>query len=210
MADNITLNAGGGGAVLATDDVGGVHYQIVKLAFGELDSATLASLTNALPVGGNVAHDAVDSGNPVKTGGVGRTTNPTAVADGDRAALFLDDLGRTVAYPIVPRDRIVTGARVTLTTTAETTLLAAGGAGVFRDVVMILATNDSDTPVRLDFRDATGGTVQFSLTLREGGGTEPAPFRVPWPQTTANNAWTVQASAAATSLYVSVLAVENN
>lgn len=34
MADNVTLNAGTGGATLATDDVAGVHYQYVKLDLG--------------------------------------------------------------------------------------------------------------------------------------------------------------------------------
>ena len=49
MADTITLNAGSGGAVLATDDIGGVHYQIQKLAYGALDSATLVDTTNRFP-----------------------------------------------------------------------------------------------------------------------------------------------------------------
>lgn len=49
MADTITLNAGSGGAVLATDDIGGVHYQIQKLAYGALDSATLVDTSNRLP-----------------------------------------------------------------------------------------------------------------------------------------------------------------
>lgn len=40
MADNVTMNAGTGGAVAATDDVGGVHYQYVKLADGTADSST--------------------------------------------------------------------------------------------------------------------------------------------------------------------------
>ena len=42
MADNVTLNAGSGGAVLATDDITAVHYQIIKTAFGALDTAVLA------------------------------------------------------------------------------------------------------------------------------------------------------------------------
>lgn len=49
MADNLTLNAGAGGATLATDDIGGVHYQIQKLAYGALDSATLVDTTNRMP-----------------------------------------------------------------------------------------------------------------------------------------------------------------
>src|SRR3990167_7421797 len=34
MADDIVLNAGAGGATLATDDIVGVHYQKVKLVDG--------------------------------------------------------------------------------------------------------------------------------------------------------------------------------
>jgi len=40
MADNITLNLGSGGEVLATDDVSGVHYQLVKLISAEADATT--------------------------------------------------------------------------------------------------------------------------------------------------------------------------
>lgn len=47
MADN-TLQTGT--ANIATDDIGSVHYQIIKQAFGVLDSVTLVSSTNPLPV----------------------------------------------------------------------------------------------------------------------------------------------------------------
>lgn len=44
MADNVTLSAGtADGAVIAADEVAGVWYQINKLAFGALDSVTLAA-----------------------------------------------------------------------------------------------------------------------------------------------------------------------
>lgn len=49
MADHVTANAGSGGATFATDDIGGVHYPIGKLAFGALDTATIVSATNPLP-----------------------------------------------------------------------------------------------------------------------------------------------------------------
>ena len=38
MVDNVTLNTGSGGETLATDDVGGVQYQRVKLVDGTADS----------------------------------------------------------------------------------------------------------------------------------------------------------------------------
>mgnify|MGYP001560162007 CR=1 FL=1 len=48
MADNITLP--GVGVILASDEVGGAHYEYVKLAFGADNTATIVSGTNPLPV----------------------------------------------------------------------------------------------------------------------------------------------------------------
>ena len=159
---------------------------------------------------GNIAHDGADSGNPVKIGGVARTANPTAVAAGDRADLFLDDMGKAVVYPIAPRDRLVVAARVSLTSTTETTLIAAGGAGVFRDLVQLIVSNEAATEARLDVRDVTAGTVMFSIDLAPDGGGAVLALRVPWPQATANSAWTVQLSAAVSTVYVSAIFSENN
>lgn len=49
MADGLTLNAGSGGSTLATDDISGTHYQIIKVSYGALDSATLVDTTNRFP-----------------------------------------------------------------------------------------------------------------------------------------------------------------
>jgi len=61
VADNVELNAGSGGATLATDDVAGVHYQVVKLAVGADGAASLVANANPIPVsdaGGSVTVDA--------------------------------------------------------------------------------------------------------------------------------------------------------
>lgn len=50
MSDNTQLNAGFGGDVIATDDVGGVKYQRVKPAFGPDGEAVDVSASNPLPV----------------------------------------------------------------------------------------------------------------------------------------------------------------
>ncbi|OHB67561.1 MAG: hypothetical protein A2V70_08435 [Planctomycetes bacterium RBG_13_63_9] len=50
MADNIELNAGTGGAILATDDVASVHHQLVKLEYGADGAAAMVSASNPLPV----------------------------------------------------------------------------------------------------------------------------------------------------------------
>jgi hypothetical protein len=50
MADNVNLNIGIGGDVLAADDIGGVKYQRVKPVHGPDGTATDTSSANPLPV----------------------------------------------------------------------------------------------------------------------------------------------------------------
>jgi hypothetical protein len=49
MADNVDVTPGSG-ATIATDQVGTAHYQLIKLAFGALDTATLVTSSAGLPV----------------------------------------------------------------------------------------------------------------------------------------------------------------
>src|SRR5262245_49635784 len=162
MANNINiLDSDSAVRTVKTTDNGGVH-------------------TPHHSVEGNVAHDAADSGNPVKIGGQARQTNPTAVADADRVQAVYDDIGRQVVILNHVRDLVDQGS-LTLSTTTETTLLAAAGAGVFLDLTLLLITNTSATAVRVDFRDATAGTVRFSVAIAANGGAVIA-FNVPWKQ----------------------------
>jgi hypothetical protein len=70
VADNTTLNPGTGGDVIATDDVAGVKYQVVKLAVGADGAASLVANANPIPVsdaGGNLSID--DGGNSITVDG---------------------------------------------------------------------------------------------------------------------------------------------
>lgn len=49
MADNVTLNAGTGGATIKTDDDGTAHWQYVKVAYGADNTQTLVTSTNGMP-----------------------------------------------------------------------------------------------------------------------------------------------------------------
>lgn len=53
-----------------------------------------------LTVVGNVAHDGVDSGNPVKVGGKANSSAPSAVSAGDRVDQWLTLNGATVVAPV--------------------------------------------------------------------------------------------------------------
>ena len=49
MADDVTLNSGSGGDVIAADDISGVKHQQVKIEFGANNTATPVDSTNPLP-----------------------------------------------------------------------------------------------------------------------------------------------------------------
>jgi len=78
-----------------------VNVQIgnATLVAGVIDE-TGASAVDALAVGGGTAHDAVDSGNPIKIGFHVETALPTAVAANDRANGICDVFGRQLTSHI--------------------------------------------------------------------------------------------------------------
>lgn len=98
MADNVAITAGSGTSV-ATDDIGGVHYQRVKVAHGADGSATDSSAAAPFPVtltnlekAEDAAHTTADKG--VMALGVVTTSNAgTSVTDQDYAALTLNVAG---------------------------------------------------------------------------------------------------------------------
>lgn len=49
MANNVNMTQSGT-TVVATEDIGGVHHQVVRLTWGESGTATRVSATNPLPV----------------------------------------------------------------------------------------------------------------------------------------------------------------
>lgn len=75
MADNISVTAGTGTTV-ATDDIGGVHYQIVKQAYGALDAATLVSSASPFPV-----REPAVAAPLTQTGATATTTDSQVIAD---------------------------------------------------------------------------------------------------------------------------------
>lgn len=79
MADNVDFTPGSGASV-ATDDVGGIHYQRTKLALG-LDGAHDADLTGTAAKGAYV--DPRGSSTLIQVSSTGLTTATTAYATGD-------------------------------------------------------------------------------------------------------------------------------
>jgi hypothetical protein len=133
-----------------------------------------------------------------------RTTQRTATTDAQTSRPIVDKLGRTVVKNGHIRELQDTNAMVTLTTTAETTIIAAVAA-VFNDVTNLIIANTSATSVRVDIRDVTGGTVRLSVMVPATGTIYVPIVSSVLKQTTVNTAWTAQLSAAVTDVRITVL-----
>lgn len=171
------------------------------------------SATDRLKVitGGDVASGTTDSGNPTKIGGVARTTNPTAVSDGQRVGASFDKLGKQV---VVGSVRELKGKQTTIITssTSETTIVTAGAAGVFNDVYKLIIANTSATATEVTIRDTTTGTGNSlepfyvpagdtrGFTLAESGAN---------PQTTAASNWTAQCGTSVASIKITAHYIKN-
>lgn len=152
---------------------------------------------------GAAAQGATASGSPVFTGGVAKTAQPTARTDGQIVAPLFDKVGRMiVGSGSHIRDLRDTNAMVTITGTAETTIVSAV-ASTFNDLEAFFIANSSATGVRVDIRDTTGGTVRLSIWVPA---TTTYTYTGPTlKQSTVNTNWTATVSSAVTDIRITAL-----
>lgn len=160
---------------------------------------------------GDVAHDGVDSGNPIKLGAkaIGSLEAQTVVAANDRTNLYADLDGVLITKPNTTfGDIIADRVADTAGTSAAFTNHGAGGAGVRNYVSTISIFNSSATDGYVDFRDGTAGAIIFTAPAPKGGGsiiTLPVPLRQP----TANTALAYDVSGALTTVYISIVGFQS-
>ena len=230
MADNTTLPGTGNGTadiIVATDKIGGVDFQRVKLSLGADGTASdapvgagteagvlrvtlptdgtgkvsaaqsgtwtvqpgntanttawkvdgsavtqpvsLASVpshavtnagTFAVQAAGDIANAATDSGNPVKIGGVFRSS-PQTLTNGQRGEAAIDSAGRMITIGGGPTTATTAGTQVASSATSVT-LLASNG--VRRGMVFY---NNSTQVAYVKF-GATASTTSFSVYMTPG------------------------------------------
>jgi hypothetical protein len=205
MADNIAIT-GGSGITMGTDEISSVHYQRVKIITGAngVNDGDV-STTTPLPVGGNVAHDTADSGNPIKVGAKASSTlsDDTMVANADRTDLTSDLDGALLVRPQFPLGDLIS-EQVTNTNGTSTAFTNFGATASTRNyVTAITVYNSSATAGTVDFRDGTAGTVLWTMPIPAGGGAIIA-TGIPLFRTTANTALAYDVSGALTTVYISV------
>lgn len=156
-------------------------------------------------VGGNVAHDGVDTGNPVKTGGRARGAFSAPVAAQDRVDQLYDLYGRPVSQPYAPVGATFGSVSTAMTAAAEAaTIVAAGGAGTAHYITSIHAVNNGTVSTLVRVRSAS--TTRCVLSAPLGAAAGPAlSFPVPLPMS-ANEAITaVCDSAPGGSVYCTII-----
>ncbi len=164
--------------------------------------------TSSTRVQGTAANGVASVGDPIQNGAVAQTVNPTAVASGQMARNMSDKVGRQVTTLIAVRELYAQNTVAILNSAVETTVLAAGAAGVFHDVTTILITNNSAVASLVEFRDATAGTVRIPVWVPANATVPVNPITYVTQATAANN-WTAQCSSATSDIRIFIQAVKN-
>jgi hypothetical protein len=224
--DRIVGNAGNNLDFVGQNASGTVNAQLIGGQFNtsptaitsgnfsplQLDASgnTLVSIKASItqPCAGEVASGSADSGNPQKIGGVGRTTNPTAVTDGQRVNAIFDKLGKQIVVGAIRDLKAVQKTTIT-SSTSETTIVTAI-ASTFCDLYSLIIANTSATACNVTIKDATAGTTRMILACPAGdtrGFTVPVDSAI--PQATVNTNWTATCSASVASIEITALYVKN-
>lgn len=193
QADILTLPALAAG----TNNIGDVDVLT-------LPNVTLAAGTNTNEVVGDAAHDAAVSGNPVLTGFEARTSDGTAVANGDavRAQSTIDGKQVTMPYSVLGTRWSYAAASGGIVNTTGVTIAAAAGAGVRNCLTAIDIENGHATvSTEVVVRDGASGTVMKRWWAQAGGGGISRPIPSPICGT-ANTLLEVAAITTGSAIYV--------
>lgn len=145
--------------------------------------------------------------NAVYVGGRVATSNPANESNGDIAPVMTDKAGRVVITQVHIRE-LVNSTQTAIAATGETTIVAAGGANVFRDLLGLVITTAGAAAQTITIRAGTAGTTKFVLNYPNAAVAPGQPliltFNPPLPALAANATWTAQQSAATACNYTAI------
>lgn len=192
--------------ILAVAGNGASGTGVQRVTIANDSTGVLAGVTTVTTLtGGGVAHDGVDSGNPIKIGARAAATlsDDTMVANADRVDNVADLDGALIVRNGRPLGDLIS-ERVTNTDGVSTAFTNFAAVANTRNYVTKIAVyNSSASAGTIDFRDGTSGAVLWTMPLPAGGGSiiggdEPI-FR-----TSANTALAYDVSAALSTVTISV------
>lgn len=148
----------------------------------------LSAGTNTNEVVGDAAHGASVAGNPLLNGFEGRSTDQTAVTDGQVTRAVATLLGKLVNHPYAIPAQYTCYAPVTagLATTVAATAFASAGASTRWYLTSAQFINQGGTVTRVHLQDGAGALYYTASLATSGGGvsaTFPVPIRIAANQT---------------------------
>lgn len=173
---------------------------------GDVDVLSLPASTNTLEVVGDAAHDAAVAGNPVMIGVEARSSDGTAVANGDVVRLIATLLGKQLTYPYaVPgNDWHYAAASGGIINTTGISAKAAAGAGIRNYVTRAEIVNGHATvSTDIQIRDGAAGTVLWRGFAQAAGGGVICVFDPPL-RGTANTLIEIAAGTTGSAVYVNL------
>lgn len=195
------------GTALTENDAAAARIDSKRaLVFG-LEDATTRGQRQAVNAGGAAeihgdgAHGASVAGNPVLVGLEARTSDGTAVTNGQAVRAQADLNGKQIVLPYAIPENSLSGVTAAITGTADTSVIAAQGAGIRIYVTQILVINShTTTGTVVEIKDNTT-VIYRGYAAPVGGGfsiTFPVPLRL-----TANVALQAANITTAANVYVS-------
>ena len=168
-----------------------VHVQNASAILVSLNAETTKVIGTVRNIGNagaafDAATGAAVPANAIQIGGPAKTALPVAVSDGQLVAPLADKFGRQAVVLNTIRDLVGTFS-VQSTSASPTTLIGAGGAGVYNDITELVLTNESATATIVDISD---GTTNFKFAIAGNGGLTKS-FANPLVQVSSAAAWTI-------------------
>ena len=194
MADNVTTNPGAGGETFATDDIGGIHYPISKIAFGTPDTATPVSSANPLPtVDGAVAPTIKQKNTASSVADYGQvmlaqrrdSDSAETTGDGQYTALKQDEAGRLKVATQPASNAAVSGS---ITASGQNVSIVCGRFG--------------NLSISMSTASLAGHNVSFECSNNSTNGTDGTWYGVQAVRSNANTIETTSGVLAATPVYM--------
>jgi hypothetical protein len=141
------------------------------------------------------------------------TANPTNATGGNTVGIMADKAGKQVTTAGCPRELVGMQTTTISASTAETTIVTAGGANVFNDISSMVFTTTDAAVATVSIRDATGGTIRavYNYPATAANPVNPVQFTypIPWAQTSANANWTATVSVNAGNVIINTIFCKN-
>lgn len=167
--------------------------QSVNLAQVGGTNTVTGGVNGTQAVGGCVATNTATPCNPIGTGGIAVTSEPSAATATREVNLIADKVGKLIVLPYANPENAVSGVTAAMTGTTSTSVIASPGGSLRNYLTQLTCTNSHATVGTFVLvQDGNGGTTIYEAYAAAVGGGFAISFPVPLVQPTTATALYVQ------------------